>query len=69
MLLLGLYIVQMALPSLRVGLPYIAAFHVLNATALVGVAAATGRASGAAIAAQRRTPVLTTTSAGSEHGA
>lgn len=69
MLLLGLYIVQVALPTLRVGLPYIAALHVLNATALVGVAAATARASGAAIAARRREPALTATSTGPERGA
>src|SRR5262249_27594159 len=43
-LLLVLFIVQAVLPSLRGSVPWLAALHPLNALALMGVAAALGRA-------------------------
>jgi hypothetical protein len=42
-LLLVLVVVQALLPSLRAGVPWLAALHPLNALALMGVAVAIGR--------------------------
>lgn len=71
-LLFGLYVVQFVLPGLRVGLPYVAALHVLNALALLGAAAAAARASAgfvAARAARTDTPASVAVARGREHGA
>ena len=47
-LLAALAVVQVLLPSLRTGLPWVAALHAVGALALLGVTAAIARAPGAA---------------------
>lgn len=45
-LLFVLYMLQVILPNLRADLPYVAAFHVVNALVLMGVASAAARMAG-----------------------
>jgi hypothetical protein len=55
MLLLVLYMVQVALPGLRASLPYVSALHVVNALALLGVTHFVARAERTLSAATSRT--------------
>jgi hypothetical protein len=52
-LLVALTVVQVALPSLRTDLPWVAALHAVNAVALLGVAAAVARTTASAAPARR----------------